>query len=944
MKDIAAELAFLKKAPHFAERPATIAEFLGPEYLNVEDKIRPRIRQELTNIMGERVHPTRMTKYPLALFTGGIGCGKELRHNTPVLTPKGWIDISSIAVGDRVIGSNGKPTTVTGVYPQGIKPLYRVTFTDDSWVDAGADHQWAVRTRHQEYAGRDFRVRTTGDLASQNLRCADHGWKWRIPMVEPVEFEGEDHLPVDPYALGALMGDGCFTRRTITLAGDDFPIAERIKATLPPGIRMPRTPRDWCFSGKYGCANAFTAQIESLGYQVGGEGAPDGFDKRIPDLYMHASVGARLNLIRGMMDTDGHCTEQNCAIFSNGNLDLCLQLIELVQSLGGTAKITSFIRHSGGNIEYHVPINLGGVCPFWLPRKADKWLPRTNQLPKRAVKSINYVDDDYAFCISVDAPDSLYVTKDFIVTHNTSVASLVLTYMAHWVLCLKDPQDFFNLMPGSRIAFMQMSTSEKQALQVVFGDVKARVQHSEWFKSHPFDPNFKNQLRFDKDIWILPGDSAETTFEGYNILGGILDEADAHRVTPKGDYAEMGYTTIASRIDSRFGTARAKGFLMVVGQRKSAAGFAERKYQEFLKRDDAYAVSLTIWDSIGWPQYTNADGTRDSFWYDTLRKQIVPPALVSVVDNSKLIEIPNAYRKPFENDPVKALRDLAGMPPDVGDPFIALQHKITDARDRWLEHHPGFTSPVTAEGKLEDWFYAQESLPRVGHLDIAYAEGGDGLGFAMGHVSEVVEIEGEKKPYIVIDLMMRITAPAGSEIFLADVRHFIYDLRADRKFAIKKVTMDGFESTDTRQQFTRRRIESEIISIDRQVLPYHDLREALYEDRIEFPQYMTYMHRGDTELVEIAVKELSELVDNIKKIDHPPGVSGSKDLSDCLAGVCFSLMGDRSYRRKVTRISDWQTNRESKNASGGNTLTHPAYLGGQGVQMPLPPKMPQWGG
>jgi len=97
----------------------------------------------------------------------------------------------------------------------------------------------------------------------------------------------------------------------------------------------------------------------------------------------------------------------------------------------------------------------------------------------------------------------------------TTFASIALPYMAHWVLCLRDPQDFFRLLPGSRIAFMQMSTSEKQAKEVIFGDIKARIEHSQWFENYPFDPDFKNQIRFPgKDIWIIPGDSAETTLEG----------------------------------------------------------------------------------------------------------------------------------------------------------------------------------------------------------------------------------------------------------------------------------------------------------------------------------------------------------------------------------------------------------------------------------------------
>jgi hypothetical protein len=163
----------------------------------------------------------------------------------------------------------------------------------------------------------------------------------------------------------------------------------------------------------------------------------------------------------------------------------------------------------------------------------------------------------------------------------TTFASIALPYMCHWVLCLRDPQDFFNLLPGSRIAFMQMSTSEDQAAEVVFGDIFARIKYSKWFvENYPHDPKFTKQIRFAKDIWVLPGDSAETTFEGYNILGGILDEMDSHKVTKDKDYAEQGYDTIHSRISSRFVDPESnghKGLLICIGQMKKGNGFAASK-------------------------------------------------------------------------------------------------------------------------------------------------------------------------------------------------------------------------------------------------------------------------------------------------------------------------------------------------------------------------------
>jgi hypothetical protein len=516
----------------------------------------------------------------------------------------------------------------------------------------------------------------------------------------------------------------------------------------------------------------------------------------------------------------------------------------------------------------------------------------------------------------------------------TTVASVVLPYLAHWVLCLKDPQDFFELLPGSRIAFMQMSTSGPQAKEVVFGDIKARIEHSPWFKGrYPYDRNFKNQIRFEqKDIWILPGDSAETTFEGYNILGGILDEADSHKTTANKDYAEQGYTTIHSRISSRFGD---RGFLLVIGQMKKANGFAAKKYEEFRKDPGAYAVRMAIWESFGWERHTNPDGTRDSFWYDSKRKEIVTADIAKVVAGDHIIEIPNLYRGDFENNPEKALRDLAGIPPATGSPFISLAYKVTEARERWVERY-GNESPVDVHGQFADWFRGHESIKRVAHIDLAYSAKGDGLGLAMGHVPEIVEIEGERKPFIVIDFVMRLHASAGQEIFLGDVRRIIYDIKDVLGFNLKRVTMDGFQSTDTRQQLERRRFDTELVSVDKQVLPYHDLREAIYENRIAFPPYVVKMRPEDTMTTEILVKELTELVDNGDKVDHPP--DGSKDVSDAVAGVVFSLMGNRAYHRKVSSLDQKREEHKERTATGDSLYQHPAFSGMTGAHAPIPPK------
>lgn len=518
----------------------------------------------------------------------------------------------------------------------------------------------------------------------------------------------------------------------------------------------------------------------------------------------------------------------------------------------------------------------------------------------------------------------------------TTFASIVLPYMVHWTLCLKDPQGFFDLMPGSRIAFMMMSTSEDQAREVIFADVVARIKHSPWFKKWPQDPSFKNQIRWpEKDIWILPGDSHETTFEGYNILGGVLDEMDSHRITPKADYAENGYNTISNRITSRFGD---RGLLILIGQMKKASGFAAKKYNDFNEKDDAYVSRMTIWESFGWQKYLNDDGTRNSFWFDRLRKIEIPALIADLIENDDFVEIPNVYKKQFLNDPDKALKDLAGIPPIVGNPFIGMTYKLEVARDKWHARFAVSESPVKSSlesPEFESWFKANDTLRRAVHIDIAYADGGDALGIAMGHVRELKEIDGEDRPVIVFDMLLRLRPMPGRDIILSDIRQIIYHLKDELGFNIKRVTLDGFQSTDTIQQFNRRHMNSEYLSVDRSLLPYQDLRDAIYEERIEFPRYFTYLKHGSVKKIEIAVQELTQLIDTGKKVDHPQG--GSKDVADAMAGVCSVLAGDRQYRRGVR--SSTRTSEDRSSGQGGYDPTVLQKKDGGLPGMGIPPNL-----
>jgi hypothetical protein len=529
----------------------------------------------------------------------------------------------------------------------------------------------------------------------------------------------------------------------------------------------------------------------------------------------------------------------------------------------------------------------------------------------------------------------------------TTLASIAIPYCVHWTYCLSDPQDFFNLLDGSRIAFMLMSTTDTHAKEVLFTDIKARISSSPWFQAKCLpDPGYKNELRFPKELWVIPGNSQETTFEGWNILCGIIDEGDSHKVTEAKDYASAAWDTIHSRIASRFSDPESnehRGLLMAIGQMKSVSGFMAAKMDELLKDELASVTKLALWESYGWEYYRDKKtGKYDIFYYDIQRKEILPPGVAEVVASDNVLPIPTVFLKNFQTDPVKALRDLAGRPPLAMDPFISLASRIMDCETRWYARNPDMPPPVDEHlfaPKLHDELRPADSLRRVIHIDVAYssAKRSDALGMAMGHVAELVDLGGEVKPYIVFDFLMRMKAPPGKEIIMSDVRQYIYDLR-ERGYKISQVTVDGVAGIDFIQTLNRNKIMCEYLSVDRTKAAYEDLKDAIYERRVDFPRYMTQLSYARQEkVIDIAYQELSQLEDKGRKIDHPPA-TGSKDVADAMAAVIHVLGGSPIFRRGLRRAYRAEQASEvidyAEYVDGGTKRYTPGQLG-QVVDSPM---------
>ncbi|MFG2482835.1 PhoH family protein [Streptomyces virginiae] len=421
-------------------RPAVEAgERLGFLPGTLFDKIDPYLRP-LYDALHDMIDPDSI---PRLMAAGTIEVaplaymrGRAMPVFTKVLTPDGWRPIGDLQVGDLVVGSNGEPTPVLGVYPQGEKDIYRLTAQDGSWTLCCGEHLWTVRTRDDKRRDKPWRVLETKDMIG-NLRAA-HARRYELPMLTaPVAFP-EREVPVDPYALGLLLGDGCISAgNTPSFTTADPELIPAVEAALL-GIKVRSrggydylinrapTPRD----GEGGILTHPLKQALRTLDLLGSKS----YSKFVPDDYLFNAAEVRLAVLQGLLDSDGGPVSQNdrtCRIqYSTASIVLRDDVVALVQSLGGVAYTRR--RKAEGRVQgtalgahrydsHVVDIRLPeGIEPFRLARKRDAYhAAGGGGRPMRFIDSIEPAGREEAVCIQVAAEDSLYVTQDYLLTHNT---------------------------------------------------------------------------------------------------------------------------------------------------------------------------------------------------------------------------------------------------------------------------------------------------------------------------------------------------------------------------------------------------------------------------------------------------------------------------------------------------------------------------------------------
>ena len=359
-----------------------------------------------------------------------MGLGKAQPLHARILTPSGWKTMGQMAVGQEVVNSAGGLSRVTGVFPQGEKEIFRVVFTDNSTAECCAEHLWAVQSPVQKYRSQRYRTKTLAELHG-DLHDKHGNTKWFIPLVQPVRFAARP-VPIDPYLLGLLLGDGCFRNNRIGLSSGDAEIVAYARQAVPTGMVLRPQPSSCDYLIVKETPNNFTNELMRSVEQLGLKDRKS-HDKFIPEAYLLNDVATRVAVLQGLLDADGYVSADGVTCqYTSVSSQLVEGVTFLVQSLGGTVTASSKIptyagEERAGQLARTLTLSLPPhLAPFRLTRKAALYRPKTNYQPCRGIESIELTGTMPAQCISVDAPDHLYVTDNFVLTHNTIMTLTML--------------------------------------------------------------------------------------------------------------------------------------------------------------------------------------------------------------------------------------------------------------------------------------------------------------------------------------------------------------------------------------------------------------------------------------------------------------------------------------------------------------------------------------
>ena len=352
--------------------------------------------------------------------------GKALACNTPIPTPDGWRTMADLQPGDLVFDEAGRPTTVVAVSEVMLgRPCRDVVFSDGQTITADIGHLWSTRTKSARKHGGTAEIRTTAEVA-RTVRVGEE-WNHHVRLADAVHFP-RGTLPIDPYVLGAWLGDGTSTSAIITCSDQDREVLDEIERLGYP-VRPASGPIRYRIGGAGHTRNPATGPYErnsSLSSTLRNLGLLG--NKHVPAEYLVADIQQRTALLQGLMDTDGYIDEFGRCEFVNTREGLSDAVLMLAASLGlrpVKRKKRAMLNGIDCGPAYQVKFT-PDIPVFRLKRKlARQKIGRFHR--SRAIVGVHRTESRPVKCIQIEAPSGLFLAgPSFIPTHNSSLGRLGL--------------------------------------------------------------------------------------------------------------------------------------------------------------------------------------------------------------------------------------------------------------------------------------------------------------------------------------------------------------------------------------------------------------------------------------------------------------------------------------------------------------------------------------
>lgn len=354
--------------------------------------------------------------------------GKLLSIDTPIPTPSGWKELKDIKDNDMIFDWYGNPTRVIKSHPVTFSPqAYKITFSTGETLIAGEEHEWFTQTHPERKRKCSGSVKTTAEIYKKVFCGAKKEPNHRIPIKYSIKYQ-EKNLPIDPYLFGLWLGDGSSAQNRIT-CGKQY-IEEMQNNHLKKYDcryaldKFPKTTTTIHLNSIDGIP--FITHIKNLNVFK---------NKHIPEIYLTSSCEQRMELLRGLMDSDGYINKKGTCTFYSTSIQLINDVRELVNSLG----ISTNITHKIGKIKQQT-FKKCYKLTFTTSKKVFKLDFKNSRLPIEEtsrrnkyiyIKNIEPVESVPMKCLTIEHPEQMYlVGKTFIPTHNTTLMTVVCLWLA----------------------------------------------------------------------------------------------------------------------------------------------------------------------------------------------------------------------------------------------------------------------------------------------------------------------------------------------------------------------------------------------------------------------------------------------------------------------------------------------------------------------------------